>query len=119
MRFILRTVCEEVVRYVLPAYRSLIARKLVNDYGLTQEEVSKIMGVSQAVVSYYVSNKRGKGVSKYENVELLQKEAEKSAERLAKGESSAKIAKEFCEICKVLRENKLIKEEQLIVTCDK
>ncbi|MDP8023586.1 MAG: transcriptional regulator [Nitrososphaeria archaeon] len=115
----MKTVCEEVVRYVLPAYRSLIAKKLVNDYGLTQEEVSKIMGVSQAVVSYYVSNKRGKGVSKYENVELLQKEAEKSAERLAKGESSIKIAKEFCEICKALRENKLIKEEQLIVTCDK
>ncbi len=119
MTSVLRTVCEEVVRYVLPAYRSLIAKKLVNDYGLTQEEVSKIMGVSQAVVSYYVSNKRGKGVSKYENVELLQKEAEKSAERLAKGESSTKIAKEFCEICKALRENKLIKEEQLIVTCDK
>jgi len=115
----LRTVCEEVVRYVLPTYRSLIARKLVNDYGLTQEEVSKIMGVSQAVVSYYVSNKRGKGISKYEKVELLQKEAEKSARRLANGESSIKIAKEFCEICKVLRESNIIKDEQLIITCDK
>ncbi|MFP3261248.1 MAG: helix-turn-helix domain-containing protein [Nitrososphaeria archaeon] len=115
----MRTVCEEVVRYVLPAYRSLIARKLVNDYGLTQEEVSKIMGVSQAVVSYYVSNKRGKGISKYEKVELLQKEAEKSARRLVNGESSIKIAKEFCEICKVLRESNIIKDEQLIITCDK
>ncbi len=115
----MRTVCEEVVKYVLPAYRSLIARKLVNDYGLTQEEVSKIMGISQAVVSYYLSNKRGKGTSKYENVELLQQEAEKSARRLANGESSAKIAKEFCEICKLLRESKIIKEEQLIIACDK
>ncbi|MGC8599593.1 MAG: transcriptional regulator [Nitrososphaeria archaeon] len=115
----MKTVCEEVVRYVLPAYRSLIAKKLVNDYGLTQEEVSKLMGISQAVVSYYVSNKRGKGISKYEKIELLQKEAEKAAERLANGESSAKVAREFCNICKTLRTNNVIKEEELIVTCDK
>ncbi|MGC9209638.1 MAG: transcriptional regulator, partial [Nitrososphaeria archaeon] len=85
----MRTVCEEVVRYVLPAYRSLIAKQLLEKYGLTQEEASKLMGISQAVISYYVTKKRGKGVSKYESVELLRKEAEKAAKRLVNGESPA------------------------------
>ncbi|MFP3224319.1 MAG: hypothetical protein RXR30_00700 [Nitrososphaeria archaeon] len=115
----MKTVCEEVVKYVLPTYRSLIAKKLFNDYGLKQEEISRMMGVSQAVISYYVSNKRGKWISKYEKIELLQKEAEKAAKRLVNGESSAKIAREFCDICKTLRANNVIKGEELVITCNK
>ncbi len=114
----MRTVCEEVVRYVLPAYRSLIAKKLLNEYGLTQEEVSRLMGLSQAVISYYISNKRGKGVQKYENVEILQEEAEKASKRLVAGEDPAKIAKDFCNVCKLLREKNIIKEEELVVSCN-
>jgi len=51
--------CEEFVRNVLPTARSLIARKLLKDRGLTQVKVASILHVSQASISQYLNARRG------------------------------------------------------------
>ena len=33
---------------LIPAIRSILARKLINDYGLKEELVAKVLGVTQA-----------------------------------------------------------------------
>lgn len=49
--------CENVVWYVLPAIRSELSKELAKV--MSQKEISEILGITQAAVSQYVSNKRG------------------------------------------------------------
>jgi hypothetical protein len=51
--------CEEFVRNVLPTARSLIARKMLKERGLTQVQVATVLHVSQASVSQYLNARRG------------------------------------------------------------
>ena len=44
---------------LIPAIRSILARKLINDYGLKEELVAKVLGVTQAAISNYVRGTRG------------------------------------------------------------
>ncbi len=105
----MKIACEEVVKYVLPAYRSMVANALVYEYGFTQQQTAKLMEISQAVVSYYITNKRGKGVSKYASVKLLKEYAERSAKKLA---TTGANDENFCEICMELRRQGVMSSTQ-------
>ncbi|MFC1454853.1 transcriptional regulator, partial [Candidatus Undinarchaeota archaeon] len=52
----MRTPCELIVKYYLPAMRSQITKEL-DSKGFTQSEIAKTLGVTQAAVSKYLSNK--------------------------------------------------------------
>ncbi|MFQ5884672.1 MAG: transcriptional regulator [Thermoplasmata archaeon] len=51
--------CEMTVMQVLPAIRSTLARLLMSDHGMNQTQVSQVLGITQAAVSYYSKEKRG------------------------------------------------------------
>src|ERR671925_2077234 len=51
---------------LIPAVRSLLAKKLTGEYNLKEEIVAKVLGVTQAAVSNYVRGTRG-------DVELISK----------------------------------------------
>lgn len=44
---------------LIPAVRSLLARKLTTEYDLKEEVVAKVLGVTQAAISNYVRGTRG------------------------------------------------------------
>jgi predicted transcriptional regulator len=44
---------------LIPAVRSLLARKLTTEYDLKEEIVAKVLGVTQAAISNYVRGTRG------------------------------------------------------------
>ncbi len=46
-------------RSLIPAIRSLLARKLTTEYDLKEEIVAKVLGVTQAAVSNYIRGTRG------------------------------------------------------------
>ena len=48
--------CEATSRLIVPAFRVAIAKKLINDYGLTQDRAALLMGVRQASISNYLSS---------------------------------------------------------------
>ncbi len=48
--------CEATSRLIVPAFRVAMARRLVNDYGLSQNRAALIIGVKQASVSKYLSS---------------------------------------------------------------
>ncbi|MFH1786972.1 MAG: helix-turn-helix domain-containing protein [archaeon] len=52
----MRTPCELIVKFYLPAVRSQVAKEL-DKKGLTQSEIAKVLGVTQAAVSKYLSGK--------------------------------------------------------------
>jgi len=47
---------------VIPAIRALIVKRLVEEYGMTQQEAAKILGVTQPAVSKYLHHKRGAAI---------------------------------------------------------
>lgn len=44
---------------LIPAVRSLLARKLTKEYNLREEIVARVLGVTQAAVSNYIRGTRG------------------------------------------------------------
>jgi hypothetical protein len=52
-------VCDIMVRKYLPAMRAEMVARLVQREGITQSDAAKMLGVSRAAVSQYMSRKRG------------------------------------------------------------
>lgn len=48
------------VWYLIPALRRELAKILIKEYGLTQRETAKRLGLTEAAVSQYLKEKRGK-----------------------------------------------------------
>ncbi len=44
---------------LIPAIRAIISRRLVNDYNMKEEDVAKLLGITQAAVSNYIRGTRG------------------------------------------------------------
>lgn len=106
--------CETFARYALPKFRLLVARELIEKYGLTQIEAGRKLGITQAAISQYFHQKRGrKVIPKFE--EAKQSEIEESvgeiAKRIVEGNiSSDEISDRFCKLCFLLREKGKLRE---------
>jgi len=44
---------------LIPALRAILAKKLAEDHGIREDEISKMLGVTQAAVSNYIRGTRG------------------------------------------------------------
>ena len=103
------TLCENVARYILPLYRSFVAKELLSKYNHTQVEAAKKLGTTQAAISQYVTAKRGrKGISNYNEIApLVKSAATKVAKHMAtNGMSREEFYASFCELCKYLQKTK-------------
>jgi len=102
----MRPPCELVVRYVLPAFRSLVARELAENHHLSQMVVAERLGITQAAVSYYLDSKRGARTTKQlESVPSIRKVAEGIATQRF---SFTNAMSKFCELCIALRKSSFI-----------
>jgi predicted transcriptional regulator len=102
--------CEKVARDVLPAFRSLIARGLIEDHGFTQTAVAERLGSTQAAISHYLLSKRGET-----NIKRLKADSQivlaisELVNELANGTlSTADVAIKLCEMCGSLRNRGII-----------
>lgn len=84
--------CERFYK-LLPSIRALIARELVINHGLSQEEVAKIMNLTQGAISQYLRRKRGKKIEENKVINNLVKEF---CENLKKGSN---FQEEICKLC--------------------
>jgi predicted transcriptional regulator len=103
--------CEYIASHFLPLYRAFVAKELVEKYNLTQNQAARKLGTTQPAISQYLSSKRGrKGISNYDEVAPLVKEAAaKVAKSVAKTEMSPEeFNASFCDLCKALLKNKKI-----------
>ncbi|MFW9831922.1 MAG: transcriptional regulator [Candidatus Thorarchaeota archaeon] len=92
--------CETVVWKALPAIKSALARALVKE-GMTQVDVSKILGTTEATISHYMKGERGSAVIIGQNI---LDEIDQIAKRIKKGVlSEEEVTKEVCAICQKVR----------------
>ena len=51
------------MRFILPAIRGELAKTLVNEQELSQKEAAKLLGITEAAISQYLSKRRGNNVA--------------------------------------------------------
>jgi len=95
--------CERVTKYVMPAVRGLIAKTLIEEYGFSQSSAAKVLGISQAAVSYYISSKRGYMMSKkLEKNKMVMEAIRGLARKVAETKGSKEVELNLCDICNML-----------------
>jgi uncharacterized protein len=74
---------------LIPAVRAILAKKLIREYSLKEEDVAKYLGITQAAVSNYVRGTRGdvELISKLESV----REVMRMIDDIAKDLSTNKV----------------------------
>jgi predicted transcriptional regulator len=104
----MKTPCEEMFKEILPAIRALIVKDLVERHHLNQVEVAERLGITQPAVSQYLRSLRGTS-----RVRALRKRSDfmKSLRKLSDAVAAGKmrgvqIAKEYCNLCAMLRKKR-------------
>jgi len=76
-----------MVQSVLPIFRSFMAKELVKRHGLSQTDVAKRLGITQAAVSQYLCSKRGKGGTRQSNMNEIRRLAKRTASEISKNKT--------------------------------
>ncbi|MEM0476183.1 MAG: helix-turn-helix domain-containing protein [Candidatus Aenigmatarchaeota archaeon] len=110
----MKILCEIVSNEFLPIVRALISKNLIEKYGFTQTEVAEILGVSQPLISFYLSGLRAKNVKKFlENKKEVLEEIESLCRKIVYERIDEKeLAQKIIEIAK-----KCYKEDNVIIPC--
>ncbi|MDD4185275.1 MAG: helix-turn-helix domain-containing protein [Candidatus Methanomethylophilaceae archaeon] len=95
--------CELVVWYVLPTIRREVARELVKAHGMTQAQVARKFGVTDAAISQYLRKKRGNNPLIEESPSYPQFENEIRAAATRICDEDSEFATEICRICTVVK----------------
>ena len=96
----MKSPCEEIVWDVLPSIRAAIAEELIKR-GISQKEVSKMLGITPPAVSQYVSKKRGYNIEFREDIRgAIGKLADDLIEKKVDN-----LVKRICEICRLLQDD--------------
>ena len=99
---------EIVAKSALPALRAMVAKRLQEDYHLTQQQVASRLGVTQASVSNYARKTRGMMVN-LESDSTVSKAADKIARELSSKDSDTREAlRSMTEVLDYIRFNKLM-----------
>jgi len=81
----------------------MIARELMDNYGLKQIEAAKLLGVSQPAISLYCRNIRGRAID-LENDYEIKRLVTDTAESLASNNLSRRdLIVAYCEMCRLIR----------------
>lgn len=93
--------CEIIAKYVLPAIRALIARKLIEKYGYTQLDAAAKLGMTQSAMSRYLALERGGKIKVTRDINKL---VDDVAENMVRGElSQEELIQRICQICTAFR----------------
>ena len=75
---------ELLYRYVYPATRRRLAEILYYDEGLKQEQIAKILGITQSAVSRYIEGQRGALID-FKNIPEVDSKLKKIAKKIVSG----------------------------------
>lgn len=99
---------EIVAKSALPALRAMVAKRLQEDYHLTQQRVAERLGVTQASVSNYARKTRGMMVN-LESDATVSKAADKIAKELSQESADSREAlRSMTEVLDYIRFNKMM-----------
>jgi len=96
--------CEVAVKSLVPAIRALMAKELTQTHKLKQDEAARLLGITQAAVSKYTRQVRGKALN-IEKIREARSMTTDTTKLLAEGQiSQPELIIRFCSICRVVRQ---------------
>jgi len=98
--------CEALAKHIVPVLRARVARVLAMEYGMQQYRISRKLGVTQAAVSFYLSQSRGADASMLRKFPDIDRAAKKMARAIVAQADEDKISEILCELCVKLRKKK-------------
>lgn len=105
----MKPLCEYVTSEVLPGVRALIAKKMIEDHGITQSKAADLLDMTQPAISHYIRDLRGMKVSPLKEHPELMEMIDSIAKRIMSGEVSPKqTGKEFCSVCRFMQKHGLL-----------
>ena len=94
---------DTIIKKILPAMRAIVARKLIETYGLSQKQTAQKLGATQPAISQYKRGIRGMKVDIITNYPKLSEMLETVAKKVASGEiADEQVTIEFFKICEYL-----------------
>ncbi len=100
----MKTLCELMAIEVLPTVRALIAKRLVEVHGLSQQQAADRLGTTQPAISQYKRELRGYKTNMITRDKKIIEIIDSISRRLASGEIDQQdSALEFCDICRRMR----------------
>jgi predicted transcriptional regulator len=100
--------CEVAVRSVIPAVKALIAKELIEEQGLKQDQVAEILGISQSAVSKYSRKVRGHAI-KVDDIKEVQPFINGIVTLLLhRTRQSSELLHLFCQACVAVRRTSLM-----------
>jgi predicted transcriptional regulator len=100
--------CEVAVRSVIPAVKALIAKELIEEQGLKQDQVAEILGMSQSAVSKYSRNVRGHAIKVDDIEEIRPFINDMVILLLERTRQSAELLQLFCQTCITIRKTNIM-----------
>ena len=92
--------CEVFVKEYLPAIKAILAKLLFSNYSLKQEEIARRLGISQTLVSMYLSGERGIKAEEIEEKRESMEIVDRIAREIANGKFLEDLQDELCLICR-------------------
>ena len=97
--------CEVGVKTVLPAVKAIMAREIVANHGLNEQQTAELLGLSQSAVSRYVNKERGNMLRTIENSnEILTLINQMITTLIKQPNNKSEVLNLFCQTCKATRE---------------
>jgi len=104
----MKSPCEVVAKYILPVFRALVAKELMEKYGYSQNQVAAKLGVTQAAVSHYINSKRGSLMLKeVEGINGVKETVHDVTASIAKNNDPDAMILAFCKLCSIVKSSKV------------
>jgi predicted transcriptional regulator len=97
--------CEIMLTQILPAIKAIAAREMLKKYHMTQLEIAKVLGVTQAAISQYKNKIRGRQKSLISNKKIKSIGIKVASDAF---NNNIKLYERICDICKEIRKEDFI-----------
>jgi predicted transcriptional regulator len=104
----MKSPCEVVAKYVLPVFRAMVAKNLMDNYHLAQNQVADKLGITQAAVSHYINSRRGTlMMSEMEKIPGVKDTVNGVSRNLTEKDDPDEMILSFCRLCNLVKSSQI------------
>lgn len=104
----MKSPCEVVAKYVLPVFRAMVAKDLMDNYHLSQNQVAEKLGITQAAVSHYINSKRGTlMMNELEKISGVKATVGNVSRNLVEKDDPDEMILAFCRLCNLVKSSQI------------
>ena len=100
--------CEIGVKKVVPKIKAMMAKSIIENHGLNEQQTANLLGLSQSAVSRYVSKERGNLLTIENQADILELIEQMVVSLIKDPSNKEQTLGLFCQICSAIRQKGLM-----------